>query len=75
MTRDCSLHAIQAVLPDTASVIVGQYAPAAAHERTAFDPDIRPVLPPVCDVVPAAAAGRARTIDTTSDASLTRPPK
>src|SRR4249919_1241898 len=31
ITRDCCLHAIQAESPRTASVIVGQYAPAPAQ--------------------------------------------
>jgi hypothetical protein len=32
--RDCSLHATQAYRPETATVMVGQYGPAAAQTPT-----------------------------------------
>src|SRR5262245_38112135 len=35
-TRDRSLHATQAVVPESASVMVGQYGPAAPHARRAI---------------------------------------
>ena len=38
ITRDCSLHATQADLPCKASVIVGQYGPAAAQTFSARAP-------------------------------------
>jgi len=38
MTRDCSLHAIHAESPENASVIVGQYGPAAAQILMACAP-------------------------------------
>src|SRR6185503_19688749 len=53
----CSLHATQAVLPATASVMVGQYAPAPAHARSARASGTLPAATRgAAEALPAAAA-------------------
>ena len=56
-TRCCSLHATHAKPPLSASVCVGQYGPAAAHDRNAFAPG-------------SAGAGAATTSARTASASF-----
>jgi hypothetical protein len=53
----CSLHATQAVLPPTASVMVGQYAPAPAHAGSARAWGTFPLATRgAAEALPAAAA-------------------
>ena len=53
-TRDCSLQTTHAVLPSSASVIVGQNGPAAAHAFTVFAPGTEPSA--AADAVDASSA-------------------
>ena len=55
-TRDCSLQATHALLPSSASVIVGQNGPAAAHAFTVLAPGTEPsAAADAVDVISAAA--------------------
>jgi hypothetical protein len=67
------LHATHAVDPLTASVIVGQYGPAAAQDVNAVAPGRRPDAAPVDALATAATITSNARTETGRRTTLTRP--